>query len=936
MPFGMLQVSPDTRTEGWDACGGYYYSDSTILGFSHLHLSGTGVPDYGDLLIMPVASVDHAVVQNGKLDRRSIAARFSHANEAASPGYYRVDLSTGIRSELSVTRRTGMHRYTYPGPAGPCMFIDLAHGLGPDKVMDAYLARTAPNELCGHRVSRNWAKEQQVYFVVRFSQPCTGVSMFRDGSMQQDDSLRGADIASLVRFTAGVTTVMVKVGISSVSIENARRNLDRENPGWDFDAVHKRATAAWERELGRIVPDGGTREQQVVFTTALYHAMLTPNLYSDVDGRYRGMDGRVHTAKGFDMYTVFSLWDTFRAEHPLLSIIDRKRTQDFVRSLLARYSESGVLPVWELSANETWCMIGYHAVPVIVDSYMKGIRGFDAGLALEAMMRSAGMDHFGLAAYRSQGFIPSDQESEAVSRTLEYGYDDWCIARFAEALGRRDVSRLYYNRSLAYRNLFDPAAGFMRPRSNGGWLEPFDPSMVSYHFTEANSWQYSTFVPHDIDGLVSMYGGPGRFCSKLDSLFSTSEKLSGREQADITGLIGQYAQGNEPSHHAAYLYNYVGQPWKTQSMTRIIVDSLYKDRPDGLCGNDDCGQMSAWLVMSAMGLYQVAPGRPEYCLGSPLFPRITIRLENGRRFVIEADGNERGKCYVTKPKLNGRALDASFIPHSAIASGGLLMMTMSPTPDTTWARTANTTPHAEVAVPYCPAPVINAGSRVFRDSTIVTVTGNGGRLFYTLDGSDPILNGREYMQPLILRESAAVNAAQRGTDGAWSRIASASVVNFVPPGEIRLATVYSKQYAAGGDNALLDGMHGGRDFRTGTWQGYEESDIDATVDLGSVKNISSVAIGFYQNCDAWIFMPSSVEFSFSDDGTRFTTPRRIDNTIDPKKEGAIVHDFTLNPDSTSARFVRVHAVNMRHCPVWHKGAGGKAWIFADEIMIDAR
>ncbi len=936
-PFGMVQLSPDTRVEGWDACAGYHDSDNAILGFSHTHLSGTGVPDYGDILLMPLAGDKIQWFRNKRLDRKAVAARFSHENESASPGYYSVTLQNKIRAELTVTPRTGAHRYSYPRGQRPAVFIDLAHGLGPDVVKEAAFMLTSPTEVVGRRISSGWAKEQHVYFVIRFSADIVDGFLYRNREyVSRKDSISGTDIAAVLRFDARTDSVLqVAVGISSVSIDNARMNLDREQPRWAFAALRGQADKAWERELGRIRVEGGTPEEMTTFTTALYHTMLTPNLASDVDGRYRGMDGRIHTARGFDMYSVFSLWDTFRAEHPLLTLIDPQRTGDFVASLLARYDESGALPVWELAANETWCMIGYHSVPVIVDAWMKGVRGFDAGRALRAMIASASLDHFGMAAYRRHGFIPGELESESVSKTLEYAYDDWCIARFAAAMKRDREARIFLERSLSWRNVFDPVTGFMRPRMNGGWDTPFDPAMVNHHFTEANSWQYSFFVPHDVQGLMRLMGGRARLLTKLDSLFSTSDKLTGRQQADITGLVGQYAQGNEPSHHVAYLFALAGAPWKTQAMVRHIMATLYTPAPDGLCGNDDCGQMSAWYVMSALGFYPVTPGTTDYVIGSPLFRSATISLPNRKSFVIEAPDNGPQNVHIGSATLNGVPHPTSLLSHEAIVNGGRLTLAMQPAPDTLRSTSEADCPVTSVDLPYAAAPVISAPRRVFQDSVQVSITG-AGNISWAIDGDPTMPGAQAYREPFTVNRTCTVSAVVLGSMGEVSHVTTASFLRHVPIGTIALQTRYKPQYTAGGDNALIDGVRGGVDFRTGTWQGYEGDDLIAVVDLGTGTTIDSVSLGCLQDNNSWIFFPTQIQFSFSTDGTQFAQPQSVRIDVDPKAGGALIREARAATPGVHARYVKVFAKNMRTCPAWHKGAGGPAWLFVDELTIHAR
>jgi predicted alpha-1,2-mannosidase len=932
VPFGMVQLSPDTRVEGWDACAGYHYSDSTILGFSHTHLSGTGIADYGDILFLPTV---------GRLPGKDVRSKFRHSNEDASPGYYRVLLEdSGILAELTATARVGVHRYTFPRTDRAHLLINLQHGLGPDQVIESWLSRTGNHEIVGYRRSRGWAKDQHVYFVARFSEPILLHGFYQNDALRSKALLvSGTNVKGFLRFsTIDGRPLVIKVGISSVDVDGARRNLDAEASTADFDAIRASADSLWNVELNKIVVEGGSNEQRNTFYTALYHTMIAPNVFSDVDGRYRAMDGTIRRAEGYSMYTVFSLWDTFRALHPLLTLIDRRRTADFINSMLAKYQEGGVLPVWELAANETWTMIGYHSVPVIVDAYAKGVRNFNAGLALDAMKHSAMLDHFGLDAYREHGYIPGDKDGESVSKTLEYAFDDWCIAHMAGMLGRTEDEEYFGSRALSYQNVFDPTTGFMRPRINGMWVEPFDPRSVTMHYTEANAWQYAFFVPHDIHGHIGLLGGKQRFVEKLDSLFFTESILTGRDQSDITGLIGQYAQGNEPSHHFAYLYNYAGAPWKTQQIVRTILDSLFTDKPNGLSGNDDCGQMSAWYVFSALGFYPVTPGQPVYAIGSPLFERATIRLENGSNFVVSAQGNSKSNRYIQSARFNGSTYEKSFLLHDDIVRGGELTLTLGPFPNAAWASREEASPPSPRLKPIVPVPWVVAESTIFADSVVVQLRclDSTAVIRYTSDGSTPTVSSTEYVRPLTMRHPTIVNAIAVRSDGSTSKTATSEFLKHKPIGLLSLRTSYSPQYTGGGKNALIDGQRGGLNFRLGAWQGYEGSDLDAVIDLQSVRSVSRVALSALQDIDVWIFFPREVAVSFSLDGSKFGNEVLVRNPVSERDAKVQLRDFVAAVKNVRARYVRVRARNIGVCPPWHKGAGGKAWVFADEILIDAQ
>ncbi|HJP90467.1 MAG TPA: GH92 family glycosyl hydrolase [Pyrinomonadaceae bacterium] len=899
VPFGMVQLSPDTRLTGWDGCSGYHYSDSTIYGFSHTHLSGTGISDYGDILLLPTVGAD-----------KGEPARFQHQNETATPGYYSVKFDDdNILAELTTTARVGMHRYTFPRTDEANIILDLAHR---DKVLDSGIRVVDNTTVVGWRRSQAWAKDQVLYFAIEFSQPFEANT---------------SNLKSYFRFdTRSGAPILVKVGISAVDVEGALTNLRTELNHWDFEKVRSDARAAWNTELNKITVTGGTAAQLTNFYTALYHAMTVPNLFMDVDGRYRGRDFKTHKADDFTNYTVFSLWDTFRAAHPLYTIIDQKRTRDFIKTFLVQYEQGGRLPVWELAANETDTMIGYHAVSVIADAAVKGIDGFDLQKAFVAMKHSAELrDYRGLGAYIDHGFLAMEEERESVSKVLEYAYDDWCIAQVARLVGKTADYERYSARAQSYKNLFDPVSGFMRPRSNGNWLEPFDPREVTFAFTEANAWQYTFFAPQDIDGLIELMGGRRAFAKKLDQLFTTEGRTTGLEQLDITGLIGQYAHGNEPSHHMVYLYNYVGQPWKTQSRVHQIMAQFYKAEPDGLIGNEDCGQMSAWYVLSAAGFYPVTPGSKVYAIGSPLFPEVRFNLENGRSFLVKARGVSDRDVYIQSATLNGEPYNKSFLLHDDLMAGGELIFQMGPRPNPRWGTGAGNEPVSRIVGPkIVSVPVIKAAGQTFRDRLEVSLIGleNPTTLRYTTDSSEPDSNSTKFTQPFVINTDTTVKALAIAADGRRSHVATAKFHRIPHDWKISLQSEYSSQYTGGGDFALIDGVRGTTNWSGGGWQGYRSKDVIAVVDLGRVQGVSKVGAGFLQDIGSWIWMPRRVEIELSVDGKTFSPAATIANEVSDKKEGVVIRDFVKTISPQYARYVRIRAVNF------------KEWIFVDEIIIE--
>jgi len=911
VPFGMVQLSPDTRLTGWDSCSGYHYSDSIIYGFSHTHLSGTGIPDYGDILLLPT-------VDSGRQ-----TARFQHRNETASPGYYSVKLDDGnILVELTATARVGMHRYTFPSTQSANIILDLAHR---DKVIDSGFRVTGRNSVVGWRRSQAWARDQVVYFALEFSQPFTEFTEDNLKKVFRFDVLRGAPL-------------LVKVGLSAVDIDGALRNLHTELSHWDFDKVKSDAAVAWKRELNKISVSGGSESQLTNFYTSLYHAISAPNIFMDVDGRYRGRDFKIHKADDFTNYTVFSLWDTFRAAHPLYTIIDQKRTRDFIKTFLAQYEQGGRLPVWELAANETDTMIGYHAVSVIADAAAKGIGGFDLEKAFAAMKHSAELRHYGLGAYIDQGFISTEDERESVSKVLEYAYDDWCIAQVARLLGKTADYERYMTRAQSYRNVFDRVSGFMRPRSNGNWVEPFDPREVTFAFTEANSWQYTFFAPHDIGGLVDLMGGRRQFTGKLDRLFGAEARTTGREQADITGLIGQYAHGNEPSHHMAYLYNYVGQPWKTQMRVREIMDQFYQAEPDGLIGNEDCGQMSAWYVLSAAGFYPVTPGSTVYAIGSPLFPEVRFNLANGKSFVIRAAGVSHRNMYIQSATLNGKLYHKSFLLHGDLMRGGELVFQMGARPNLRWGTGAGNEPVSRIdSQEIVLVPVMKAAGQTFKGSleiSLAAIDSKPVNLYYTVDGSEPDSHSLRFTKAFLIDQDTTVKALAVAADGRRSRVVTAKYHRVPHDWKLSLLSNYSSQYTGGGDLAVIDGIRGTANWSGGGWQGYQGKDFVAVLDLGSVQQVSKVGAGFLQDAGSWIWMPKRVEVELSIDGQTFGPSFSIANEVSERQEGVLTRDFVKSLPPQNARYIRIRAVNFGKIPAWHPGSGGDAWIFVDEILVN--
>ena len=705
VPFGMVQVSPDTHTSGWDWCSGYHYTDRSIMGFSLTHLSGTGIGDMLDVLLMPTVGPLQLEPGSRELPDSGYRSRFSHEHEEASPGYYSVRLDdTGIRVELTATERVGLQRYTFPKSDDAHVVLDLDHRIEIDTphstILDAELEIRGDDTIVGWRRITRWARDRHVYFAARFSKPFAASGLLLGTEPKAGlRQARGKRLKAWVdyRTTAG-EVVLLRVAISPTSVEGALRNLEAEAPRAGFDGVRKAAAGAWREQLSKIAIEGGTAKQRRTFYTALYHAFLAPTLFADVDGSYRGLDGQVRKADGFRYHSTFSLWDTYRAAHPLYCLVQRERTKDLARTLvrMAVESPAGQMPVWPLANDETNCMIGYHSASVLAEAWAKGIRDFDLATAFERLQAMAAKaDYRGLGDYGRLGWVPSDREGESVSKTLEYSYDDWAVAQVAKALGRKDDEREFLRRAGSWKNLLDPQTGFARPRlADGTFPGPFDPARqgvsAKWHdYTEGNAWQYTFAAQHDAEGYVRLLGGPEKLVAKLDRMFATplDAKAAGLP-VDVTGLIGQYAHGNEPSHHVAYLYTYAGAPWKTQERVRGILDTMYDDTPEGLSGNEDCGQMSSWYVLSALGFYPVDPASGNYILTSPLFDRATVELGGGRRFTVSVERSSPADVYVQSATLGGRPLARAWITHDQVMTAGELRVVLGPGPNPGWATAA--------------------------------------------------------------------------------------------------------------------------------------------------------------------------------------------------------------------------------------------------------
>ena len=855
-PYAMVQLSPDTRIDGsWDGCSGYHYSDSIIYGFSHTHLSGTGCSDYGDIAFMPTF-VNKAIEPIWNLDKLSYT--FSHKNEKASPGYYSVKLDNGILVELTSTARVGLQKYTYSQDGYAWITLDLKHR---DILLEGKITQIDKHTFSGLRRSEAWAVDQLLFYYFQVSRDADQIQLTKDSSGQTKINL-GFQVKK-------GESILVKTALSAVDEKGAQNNLEEELAHWDFKKVKDEANNAWNLELNRIKVYGGSLVEKKNFYTALYHCMMHPNVLNDVDGRYMGRDKMIHVAEGFNYYSVFSLWDTYRALHPLLNIIDKKRSHDFIMTFNAQYQEGGRFPMWELWGNETNCMIGFHSV---------------------------------------SGYLSAEDESESVSKTLEYSYNMHCASSIASFLGKYEDAQKYQVYAEAWRNIRNVNTGFMTPRVNGGWLPDFDPKQVNNHFTEANAWQYTFAVQHNLEAIYDL--------NLLSKLFNTDSKTTGREQADITGLIGQYAHGNEPSHHFAYLFNNIDSTYK---YVKRICRDFYKPTPDGLCGNEDCGQMSAWYVFSAMGFYPANPSEHKMVYGNMLFDSVRFVQGDGSAVIYKNK----------KPKSSEDLLKSSSIKYFGNSKAyyfGYDQFRISEE----WVRNALS------------APVIHSAGEVFRDTIMVRISSNnkaemGDKIYYTLDGSEPTSKSLLYVDGQVLKisQSCLLKAKSFLSEQLSSPIAMARFHRYYNDYSIQYNCTYNKQYTAGGDKGLIDGLIGDVDWRKGRWQGYQSQDFEVVIDLKKAMFFDTVKIGFLQDKRSWIFLPDKISVYGSEDSVHFEELNIGDYLLDERDMtvGRYPMVFSGFKKTTPYRYLKVFVKNYGKLPAWHPGAGGDAFIFVDEIEI---
>jgi len=872
LPFAMVQLSPDTRINGsWDGCSGYHYSDNTIYGFSHTHLSGTGCSDYGDIAFMPFFEKNNFKIPISDMLKKGV--KFSHENETSKAGYYAVMMDNGVKVELTTTLRAGIQRYTFSESGNAKIILNLKHR---DELLDGKIKELDLLSYYGKRVSKAWAERQELYFYFTISKLPTKNEIIKGD--------KGDELLVLDYQVKKGEEILIKTGISGVDEAGAINNLDKEITSYDFERYKINANAIWNAEMTKIMAYGGTKKEKVNFYTALYHCMIHPSIFNDIDNRYRGRDGNIYNTKEeFNYYTVFSLWDTYRALHPLLTVIDIKRTNDFIHSMIMQHEHAGKLPIWELWGNETNCMIGYHAVSVIWDAYNKGIRSYHAGKAFKAMLAIANdSTNVGLNSYRKYGYVRAEDDAESVSKTLEYAYDDWCIAQMAREMGFEKDYKTFSRRSKSWINVYDPTTGFMRPRLNATLMTPFSPYMVDNNFTEANSYQYSFYVPHDIPSFTNIVGGDAAFEKRLDNLFTTKSQTEGREQADITGLIGQYAHGNEPSHHIAFLYK---NREKKNKLIKQIRDNFYTNEPDGLIGNEDCGQMSAWYVWAAMGMYPTCPGDKRVSTCEPIFDSVFIKSDIWTTRRDKADTVEFFNIYTQNLKVDNSE-------------------NISQT-----------------------QPYILPCSKIFKDKQWVKLEGGKG-IKYAIDNEVYI----PYKDSFLINKTCTIKFYNEEMEQK-TYTQEAHFFKLPEDKSITLNCTYSTQYHAGGAMGLLDGVHGSEIWRKGDWQGYQGQNFEAVIELKNEKLVKNINTTFLQDQRAWIFWPTEYKISISMDGKNYEEVKT--EKIDVIRNNAFNSIKKLSSKlNVKAKFIKIWAKNYGKIPEWHPGAGGDAYIFIDEIEIE--
>ncbi|WP_162150104.1 GH92 family glycosyl hydrolase [Saccharicrinis fermentans] len=961
VPFGMVQLSPSNDFKSWNWCSGYHYSDTILKGFAHTHISGAGLAGLGDILLMPTVGVVQLNPGTEDDPASGYRSRFSHKSEKSTPGYYSVLLDDyNVKVELTASERVGFHRYTMSKPGVLNVIIDPTHNIM-ERIVETGVEIVSNTTLRGFKRCEGEGGARTVYFYAKFSKPFVSYGVAKgDSIMEGEKRLKGTNTKAYIQAKLKHDEVLeIQVALSFVGYQGAKANLNAEVQGKSFDDVKRLAQSKWEEKLNKMIVTGSSQADKRTFYTAMYHSFISPNLISDVDGRY-WLEGKVYQSD-FPQYSNFSTWDTFRALNPLFTIVEQEKTAEFVNSLASRYTETKVgLPVWECMGHDNVCMIGYSAVSPMVDAALKNIKGIQPEEVYEAVKAAAmslekhspNYDKNGMDYYLKMGYVPGELNC-AVSKTTEQNYYDWCISALADRLGKKDDAALFAERSVGYKNLYRSDKKRLYSKyTTGEWremkLNVWDDLIANY--VSGNIWGYSAFVPHDVNGLMELIGGKDEFAKWLDDIFLDTTSIDGHTHVDISGFIGKYGHGDEPSQHMPYLYNYAGQPWKTQERVRQVISEFYHDKPDGLVNNDDLGQMSAWYLFSAMGFYPVCPGDMKYMIGSPLFKKVVINLENGKQWIIKANNDPKKNIYIQSVTLNGEPYTKSYLTHEQIMNGGNLVFEMGAAPNKKWGVLPEDRPiskvHTEKAnrLPQIThKPFDKDRSEVFEEAYQVKLVCNTEKadIYYTLNGDIPHKNSKRYKKPFVIHKTTNLKAIAYADGMQPSFVYDRTYYAGRRFGDLKdgfpriTMITRPKKFGDSDGNMLMDLKVGSGSFNDGRWTGFDGEDMVATIDFGQAISIDNVSIGYLSNTAVWIFPPSAmvIRASLDDDKYEIIGSKKW-RFSQEELEGPFVKREEFTFKSQKIRYLNIEVSNYGIVPDWHAAAGHKGWMFVDEILIN--
>ena len=960
IPFGMIQLSPSNDFKDWNWCSGYHYSDSILKGFAHNHISGPGLAGLGDILFMPGSGKVLTEPGSEEDPDSGYRSRFSHDHETALPGYYAVHLDDyNIDVELTCTARVGFHRYTFLNKGPAYIIIDPTHRIM-ESLYETEIEYVGDSEIRGYKYSDGEAGLRKVYFHAVFSEPFSSKGIIADGRAAGSEKARSVETKAYVVYDCdSVLVVSVKVGLSFVSYQGAKLNLETEADGLEFYEAREKAYETWNNVLKRIEVKSDNEDYLKNFYTAVYHAFQSPNIISDTDGKYF-VEGKIYNSD-IPQYSRYSTWDTYRALHPLFTLIEHSRNAEFVNSLASRHSQAGVeLPVWELCGHDNVCMLGYSPASVMAEAIVKDLPGIDIEKAYNAMRAAAfnadkvspNSGVSGIDEYIQTGFVPAEIK-QSVSKTTEYGYHDWAIAMVARKLGRTEDYKLFRNRSYGFKRLFNSEKSYIWPMSGTGEWEDIDMTVwdeLITHYISGNIWGYSSYAPHAMPELIKLYGGHSSYAEWLDGVVSDSSEIGGSQHVDISGFIGKYGHGDEPSHQMAYLYNYAGQPWKTQELVSRVLETMYKPTVDGLVNNDDLGQMSAWYIFSSLGFYPVSPVDEEYIIGAPLFDKAQIRLSNGNSFVVLAANQSARNKYIKWVKLNGTKLKSSYITHDEIMKGGILEFRMSAKPNKSWAVKTENLPGFSNFDPgelggatATFTPFERDRSNVSEGQRVIILESNNrnSEIHYTLDGSSPDTGAAVFDNKIIINSSGTLRARayseglKPGIEFSKEYYITDSL--YLEPGyPILLMETEPKGYGEGRPGLILDRELGSEDFGDGKWIAFDGSDMVAIIDFGKPVNLNNIMVGCLTGTISWIFPPSGIELSVSDNNKDYSKVAKKDLEVLTEHTGPLVGRYKISFKPQYNRYLKIHLLNYGPMPYWHGAAGKKPWVFVDEILINTK